>query len=111
MENEKVILPPKKAVSRPAALGAVTGPAVLYGADADGRKIVQLGAFTECDNAEKEWKNLQLAYPELAKLQGQVETVSIDGREVHRLIVRSEKGGMAGICNKLRQAGRGCLLR
>ena len=111
VENEKVVLPPKKAISRPAALGAVTGPAVLYGADADGRKIMQLGAFTECDNAEKEWKNLQLAYPELAKLQGQVETVSINGREVHRLIVRSEKGGMAGICNKLRQAGRGCLLR
>ena len=66
---------------------------------------------SECDNAEKAWKDLQRNYPELAKMQGQVETVTVDGKEIHRLVVQSEKGGFVGICNKLRQAGRGCILR
>ncbi len=111
VEGGKVVIPPKKNVSRPAALSVSAGVFSLYGPEANRRKVMQLGAFSECDNAEKAWKDLQRNYPELAKMQGQVETVTVDGKEIHRLIVQSEKGGFVGICNKLRQAGRGCILR
>ena len=110
VENEKVVIPEKKAVSRPAVVNlSVDGD--LYGAEANSRKVMQLGAFSSCDKAEKEWVALQQAYPALSKMAGQVETVSINGKDVFRLIVQSPQGGMVSLCNKIRQGGRGCILR
>ena len=114
VENEQIKIPEKKSVKVPEIVAPRVLPQTsnaLYSDAANSRKIMQLGAFADCDNAKAHWADLQRKYPELASLKGQIERVMVGGQEVNRLIVQSSQGGWVSLCNKLKNEGEACILR
>lgn len=74
-------------------------------------KIMQLGSYRQRQNADIEWQMLQQLYPEFANKTPQVETSLLNGRDLYRLILKSENGGFLEVCNKLRADKIECILR
>lgn len=74
-------------------------------------KIMQLGSYHQRQNADIEWQMLQQLYPEFANMTPQVESSVWGGKDLYRLILKSENGGFLEICNKLRADRIECILR
>ena len=97
------------------------GPAVHAGSDDifapyadpvyDRKKVMQLGSYVECENADLEWKMLQELYPELRSKTPEVIRTRINGQIFYRLVLHSESGGFLSLCNRLRGDRVQCLLR
>lgn len=75
------------------------------------RKILQLGAYAERENANVEWKMLKQLYPELNQYSPKIERVTVNGKKYYRLLLKSENGGWENLCNKLKNDHFECLLR
>lgn len=82
-----------------------------YSQDQNDRKIMQLGAYSDIENANNMWGKVYNAYPEARFLLPEVETVVVNGKELHRLLVKSEAGGFVYLCNKIRSDGLACILK
>lgn len=74
-------------------------------------KIMQLGSYRQRQNADIEWQMLQQLYPDFSNMTPQVESSVLNGKNLYRLILKSENGGFLEICNKLRADRIECILR
>lgn len=79
--------------------------------DYNQRKILQLGAYMQKENADLEWKMLRQLYPELQNKSPKIERAEVNGQMWYRLIVESEDGGWVNLCEKLKNDRFGCILR
>ncbi len=83
----------------------------IYGnADASYKKM-QLGAYLEQQNAYEDEKFFKAKFPELQDYSFKLEPTEIDGVLYFRLMVESEHGHLADICNKINLSGWECMLR
>lgn len=74
-------------------------------------QVLQLGAYVHKNNAASGWASLKETYPQLKPYSPEVEAVTIDGQVWHRLLIKSDKGGLAGLCRELQTQGAECILR
>lgn len=77
----------------------------------DKLKVMQLGSYRQRQNADTEWQMLQQLYPDFANMKPEVENSVSGGKNLYRLILKSETGGFLEICNKLRADKIECILR
>lgn len=75
------------------------------------RKIMQLGAYSNVENANNNWSNIYNMYPEARTLIPEIETVMVNGKEIHRLIVKSTTADLVKLCNMIRSDGLECILK
>lgn len=80
-------------------------------ADYNQRKVLQLGAYLQKENADLEWKMLRQLYPELQNKSPKIERAEVNGQVWYRLIVESADGGWANLCERLKNDRFGCILR
>ena len=80
-------------------------------ADYNQRKVLQLGAYLQKENADLEWKMLRQLYPELQNKSPKIERAEVNGQVWYRLIVESADGGWANLCKKHKNDRFGCILR
>lgn len=92
-----------------AATAAATAKAVDV--DYNKRKVLQLGAYLQKENADLEWKMLRQLYPELQNVTPKIERAHVNGQVWYRLIVESADGGWADLCERLKNDRFGCILR
>ncbi len=74
-------------------------------------KIMQLGSYRQRQNADIEWQMLQQLYPDFINMKPEIENSVSGGKNLYRLILKSENGGFLEICNKLRADKIECILR
>ena len=98
------------AVAQKAAATA-TATAKAVDVDYNKRKVLQLGAYLQKENAELEWKMLRQLYPELQNVTPKIERAHVNGQVWYRLIVESADGGWADLCERLKNDRFGCILR
>ncbi|MFV0625829.1 MAG: SPOR domain-containing protein [Alphaproteobacteria bacterium] len=75
------------------------------------RTMIQLGAYTDVENANAHWAKVFEKYPEIRKFSPQIEEVSSGGSVLNRLVVKSPQGGLVNICNAMKSDGMDCILR
>ena len=80
-------------------------------ADYNQRKILQLGAYLQKENADLEWKMVRQLYPELQNKSPKIERAEVNGQIWYRLIVESANGGWGELCERLKNDRFGCILR
>ena len=86
-------------------------PAAAYSPAYDNYKIMQLGAYSERVNAEKDWQSLSSRYSGLKAHRPHIEAVKSGNKVLYRLQVRNAQGGLAGLCNEIRRGGDDCILK
>lgn len=74
-------------------------------------KIMQLGSYRDKANADLEWSMLKELYPQFSDFTPKIESTTIGGQKMYRLILRSKQGGFRDLCNQLRMDRIECLLR
>lgn len=72
---------------------------------------MQLGSYRQRQNADIEWQMLQQLYPDFINMKPEIENSVSGGKNLYRLILKSENGGFLEICNKLRADKIECILR
>lgn len=78
---------------------------------ARGKTMMQLGAYTEMDNAIDDQKRIRNG---VAALQGYdmfIEDAVVNGELYHRLMVKPEQENLAELCNQVIEAGFDCILK
>ncbi|HEX8527825.1 SPOR domain-containing protein [Allosphingosinicella sp.] len=95
---------------RPRRIAASTVPLPRPGSN--GQYVVQLGAFSNSQNAERAWQQAQSRFG-LARAEPRTTTINIGGRTLHRVSV----GGFEGradanrACASIRAQGGACFVR
>ena len=79
---------------------------------ANGRFVVQIGAFSNDANAERAWQQAERAYG-LGRFQPTTTTINISGRTLHRVSVSGFASSLdAGrLCGSIRARGGSCFVR
>ncbi len=72
---------------------------------------MQLGAYTQKESAENDWKELSVKFPELKNYQKVVEDAGEGEFIRYRLIVKADGTKLVESCNNLKASGFECLLR
>ena len=86
-------------------------PTEAYSAAYEGYKIMQLGAYSQRQNAEKDWQMLTSRYGALKSFKPYIEAAKSGNEILYRLQVRSPQGGLRTLCNEIRQGGDACILK
>ena len=97
-------VPPKAVMPPPAPAPVAT---TLSGSGGAG---VQLGAFSSPASASKAWSSLSGRFGYLAGMEHVVAPVSVGGRTLYRLRVKTSGGPAAMLCSKLKVAGESCVV-
>jgi len=81
-------------------------------ATANGRFVVQIGAFSNDANAERAWQQAERSYG-LGRFQPTTTTIDINGRTLHRVSVSGFASSLdAGrLCSSIRARGGNCFVR
>ena len=79
---------------------------------ANGRFVVQIGAFSNDANAERAWQQAERSYG-LGRFQPTTTTIDINGRTLHRVSVSGFASSLdAGrLCSSIRARGGNCFVR
>ena len=100
-------------VFRPApvrrATASVSIPRAGSGA---GRFVVQLGAFSNPQNAERAWLQAERRFG-LANAEASTTTINMNGRTLHRVSVSgfSSRGEASRLCSSIQSRGGACFVR
>lgn len=73
--------------------------------------LMQLGAYTDMDNAIADQKRIKNEVGALSGYDIFIEEAVINGARYHRLMVRPEPEKLQGLCNQVIDAGFDCLLK
>lgn len=76
-----------------------------------GKTIIQLGAYSDLDNAYDDQKEITSALPELRSYDIYIENAVVNGVSYHRLMFKPEPENLLDLCNKIINAGYECMLR
>lgn len=79
--------------------------------EADDLQYMQLGAYVDKQNSEKDWARLSSSYPELKKYKLIYQKAVVDGKNYTRLMIYSPKGNLRALCNNLRRNHEECFLK
>ena len=99
--------PYKKSAPKPKL--AKKKQAVLSGAK--GKTMMQLGAYTEMDNAIADQKRIRDGVDALREYDMFIEDAVVNGVVYHRLMVKPERENLIGLCNQVVEAGFDCILK
>lgn len=102
---------PQPAANKAAQTPQAAAPAAP--AAPNGDYLIQLGAFSSTDRANKAWSDFSGRFRELNALTAEVSPIKVGGRTVYRLRglgVPSQKRG-AQICDMLKASGQACLVK
>ncbi len=99
--------PYKKSAPKPKL--AKKKQAVLSGAK--GKTMMQLGAYTEMDNAIADQKRIRDGVDALREYDMFIEDAVVNGAVYHRLMVKPERENLIGLCNQVVEAGFDCILK
>lgn len=104
----------KAAPSRPVKL-AMAGNALplVVRSLAAGTHLVQLGAYSNPENARAAWKMLTVRYRDLANFRSASSTVTVKGRTLYRLsaVGFGNKATADAFCGQIRSQRGGCIVR
>lgn len=75
------------------------------------KTIIQLGAYSDLDNAYDDQKEITSALPELRSYDIYIENAVVNGVSYHRLMFKPEPENLLDLCNKIINAGYECMLR
>lgn len=112
--------PPEKPVEKPAAKAAPEKPVAARKAEptpapaAKGGAVVQIGAVSSPQLADKTWNEAVAAAPGLAAGKGKgVEKVEKDGKTLYRTSVTgfATRAEAQAFCGKLKAAGKACFVK
>ncbi len=79
--------------------------------DAESLRYMQLGAYVDAENSEKDWARLSATYPALKNYKPIYQPAVVNGKNYTRLMVYSEKGQLSNLCNELRRNKEECFLK
>ena len=99
--------PYKKSAPKPKL--AKKKQAVLSGAK--GKTMMQLGAYTEMENAIADQKRIRDGVDALREYDMFIEDAVVNGAVYHRLMVKPERENLIGLCNQVVEAGFDCILK
>ena len=99
---------PKKALKT----GAAASKKNTAGVRVNGKQtVMQLGAYEDMDNAVADQKRMRDRIPELSGYDIYIEQAVVNGVRYHRLMLRPEPEKLQELCNRVLEAGFGCILR
>jgi hypothetical protein len=73
--------------------------------------LIQLGAYTDMDNAIAEQKKVKNAVSALNDQDIFIEQAVVNGTLYHRLQIRPEASQLNDLCNQIISAGFDCILK
>lgn len=73
--------------------------------------VIQLGAYLESKNADEDWEEIILKFPELKNHKKNKEKTVINGKNWERLQVSGDANVLAGLCDKIKKQGYDCFLK
>ena len=79
--------------------------------EAKGKTMMQLGAYTEMDNAIADQKRIRDGVDALREYDMFIEDAVVNGVVYHRLMVKPERENLIGLCNQVVEAGFDCILK
>lgn len=72
---------------------------------------LQLGAYRDKVNADKDWHKFSIEIPEVNKLSYQIVKAEVYGIDWYRLILKGNIGQLEQVCNRIKTKGYDCFLR
>ena len=109
--DEQVAIPEKPEIVAPEVATAAHNIPAPRSFNTEGKTIIQLGSYSDIDNAADDKQDLLKALPSLKKYDMYFETVTISGREYHRLVFKPEASLLGELCGEIINAGFDCMLR
>lgn len=94
----------------PARVAAATG---LHNTQrAEGRFVVQIGAFSDVRNAQRAWSDAERRYG-VSETQGVTTTIDLNGRTLHRVAIAGfeSPSAAAQTCRSIKAKGGACFVR
>jgi len=79
--------------------------------NAEGKSLIQLGAYSDVENAQDDKAGVVGAVKELAQYNIYFEDAVVNGVTYHRMVLRPEPEKLEYLCNKIIAAGYDCMLR
>lgn len=79
--------------------------------DSEGKTIIQLGSYTDVENADDDKKALLSAVKSLSKYNIYFEDAVVNGVTYHRMVLKPEPEKVVDLCNEIIAAGYDCLTR
>lgn len=79
--------------------------------ESTGKSIIQLGAYSDLDNAYDDQKEIIAALPELGAYDIYIENAVVNNVSYHRLMFKPEQEKLLDLCNKIINSGYECMLR
>ena len=82
-----------------------------YQQSANGKKIMQLGAYTDMDNAIADQSRIRNGVEALRGYDMFIEDAVVNGVVYHRLLVKPETENLTELCNQVIDEGFDCILK
>lgn len=77
----------------------------------EGKTIIQLGAYTDVENADDDKRALLSAVKSLSNYNIYFEDALVNGVTYHRMVLKPEPDKLGDLCNEIISAGYDCLTR
>ena len=106
-EEDRVVVPSKKQVATKPVV-AESAPKPL---NVEGKTIIQLGAYSDVENAYDDKKEILAAMSSLAQYDIYIEDAVVNGVTYHRMMFKPEPEKLQSLCNEIMAAGFDCMLR
>lgn len=108
--NDAVVLPEKPQISAK-EVKTVAPSNTSNDFVTEGKSIIQLGSYSDVENAADDQRDLLNALPHLKKYDMYFENATVDGKVYHRLVFKPEANKLGQLCSEIITAGFACLLR